>query len=291
MRLTILLLLISFSISAQIGGVVNDESGKPIPYVNIWVENENLGTTSNENGTFNLNTSQDKVLVFSAVGFESKKAKLLESKTVTLKKIIYELDEVVVSKPKKNKTLEIGNVEKEYDSQLSGANPWIYAKLFPYEEKYNETPFLKEIIFYTISKTKEAKLKIRLFNYSEGLPNQDLIDEEIIVTVKKGLKKNKLDISEYNLKIPNTGVVVGLEWMIIDENKYEFSYVEGQGQEKKKIIEVQYSPNVVVNYVDDEVGFSYSQGKWYQYRKVASEEKRPWSNKAFCPAIGLILTN
>jgi hypothetical protein len=25
-------------------------SNKPIPYVNIWVENENIGTTSEENG-------------------------------------------------------------------------------------------------------------------------------------------------------------------------------------------------------------------------------------------------
>lgn len=289
MRLTFLFLFVSFSISAQIQGVVKDEEGKPIPYVNIWVENENLGTTSNEDGIFYLNTSEDKVLVFSAVGFESKKTKLLESKTITLKKIIFELEEVVVAKPKKTKTLEIGGVRKEYDSQLSGTNPWIYAKLFKYEEKYTETPFLKEIIFYTNSKIKAAKLKIRLFDFSEGVPTEDLIEEEIIVTVKKGLRKNKLDISKYNLKIPNTGVVVGLEWMIIDENKYEFSYVEGPM--KKKIVELQYSPNVVVNYVDEEVGFNYSRGKWYQYRKVATEEKRAWSNKAFSPAIGLILTN
>jgi hypothetical protein len=36
---------------SQIKGIVLDESNKPIPYVNIW-ENENIGTTSEENGSF-----------------------------------------------------------------------------------------------------------------------------------------------------------------------------------------------------------------------------------------------
>ena len=45
------LLLISFSTWAQITGVVKDSLTKQtIPYVNISVENENKGTTSEENG-------------------------------------------------------------------------------------------------------------------------------------------------------------------------------------------------------------------------------------------------
>ena len=55
MKQILFLLLISFSLSAQIKGVVKDSiSGKPIAYVNIWVENENIGTTSEENGSFSL---------------------------------------------------------------------------------------------------------------------------------------------------------------------------------------------------------------------------------------------
>lgn len=38
-KLWLVLLLMSFYVSAQTKGVVVDESGKPIPYVNIWVEN------------------------------------------------------------------------------------------------------------------------------------------------------------------------------------------------------------------------------------------------------------
>ncbi len=41
MKVILLLFLSSISLSAQTKGVVKDSlTGKPIPYVNIWVENE-----------------------------------------------------------------------------------------------------------------------------------------------------------------------------------------------------------------------------------------------------------
>ena len=59
MKYIIFIYLISFSLSAQIRGVVKDSiSGEPIPYVNIWVENETIGTTSEADGTFFLEASK-----------------------------------------------------------------------------------------------------------------------------------------------------------------------------------------------------------------------------------------
>ena len=70
-----LLFAFQFSFSQWKGVVKDSTSGQPIPYVNIWVENENIGTTSELDGTFNINTTSDKVLVFSALGFAPKKIK------------------------------------------------------------------------------------------------------------------------------------------------------------------------------------------------------------------------
>ena len=74
MQKTLLLFLVSFSITAQIKGVVKDSiSGKPIPYVSIWIQNENIGITSEENGEFTISsTEKNKNLIFSALGFEKK---------------------------------------------------------------------------------------------------------------------------------------------------------------------------------------------------------------------------
>ena len=53
--------IFSCSLSAQIRGVVKDSiSGEPIPFVNIWVENETVGTTSEADGTFFLRSVKRK---------------------------------------------------------------------------------------------------------------------------------------------------------------------------------------------------------------------------------------
>jgi len=73
-RLWLLFILMSLSGSAQIKGVVKDSlTGKPIPYVNIWVEHENAGTTSKEDGTFEIKAAKEKPLFFSIIGYHSKK--------------------------------------------------------------------------------------------------------------------------------------------------------------------------------------------------------------------------
>ena len=83
-RLWFLLLLVCISTNAQIKGVVKDSiTGKPIPYANIWVKNENIGTTSKEDGTFEIKTAKDKPLFFSIIGYHSKKT-ILKSKNEVL---------------------------------------------------------------------------------------------------------------------------------------------------------------------------------------------------------------
>ena len=61
-RILITALLVT-AISYLMKGVVVDESGKPIPYVNIWVEDENIGTTSEENGEFSIIGVENKIKI------------------------------------------------------------------------------------------------------------------------------------------------------------------------------------------------------------------------------------
>ena len=86
----------------KISGVVRDQSGEPLPGVNVVVVGTNTGTMSNIDGIFNLNVSGDKLdkaeLKFSLIGFASKNV-ALKGKTVvnvTLSEDDQILDEVVV---------------------------------------------------------------------------------------------------------------------------------------------------------------------------------------------------
>ena len=254
-RLIWFFLIVSQFVFSQIRGVVKDSiSGEPIPYVNIWVENETIGTTSEVNGRFSLDINEEKVLVFSALGYETKKSSS-KNEIILLKPKVFELKEVMVLNQKKTKELEIGDAHKVHISQLSGNKPWIYAKLFNYDYKYKETPFVKKIVFYSNSDIKGAKIKIRIFGFNDSIPSEDLINEDIIVTVKGGMKKNTIDVSHYNIEFPKSGLVIGLEWLIIEENKYFFTYKETKTKEKVSLenagcdlVEICYTPGYPIVY-------------------------------------------
>jgi isoaspartyl peptidase/L-asparaginase-like protein (Ntn-hydrolase superfamily) len=95
---------IGISISAQIKGVVKDSiTGKPIPYANIWVENENIGASTEENGEFVINTNSNKNLIFSALGYQKKTLKASQAQVVKLASKSYQLDDVVILKKKETK--------------------------------------------------------------------------------------------------------------------------------------------------------------------------------------------
>lgn len=288
MKKIILFLLISFSLSAQIKGVVVDENNIPIPYVNIWIENENIGSTSEDDGSFKIDLKdENKNLVFSAIGYKKEVTKFKEK--IVLEKQIYKLEDVVIQTSKQTKEIEIGDSKKIHHTQLSGDKPWIYGKLFSYEANYSETSFLKSIIFFTNSRKEEAKIKIRIYEVKDSIPTDDILYEDLIVTVKKGMRKNKIDVSKYKIMFPKNGLIVGLEWLIIDYNKYYFDYKDGKSEKSL----VNYAPDLVINYSDIENSYRFSGGKWKKNKLIffKTKNKNPWDNKVMVPAINLVLTN
>ena len=72
---TLAFLFLSFLSYSQIKGTIKDEKGAPIPYVNIYIEKTYIGTSSNELGKYELNTSNktNVVLIFQHLGFKTQK--------------------------------------------------------------------------------------------------------------------------------------------------------------------------------------------------------------------------
>ncbi|WP_310560093.1 carboxypeptidase-like regulatory domain-containing protein, partial [Flavobacterium sp.] len=91
----LIFLFMNCSLFSQIKGKVVDEKNQAIPFVNIAIENENIGTTSEENGEFIINESdKNKNLIFSALGYDKKIIKASENLQVVLKTSEIQLDEV-----------------------------------------------------------------------------------------------------------------------------------------------------------------------------------------------------
>ena len=65
------LLLLSIHVSAQIKGTVTDEKGNPLPFINVFEENTYNGTTTNEQGKYQLHlkSAGTNKIVFQYLGF------------------------------------------------------------------------------------------------------------------------------------------------------------------------------------------------------------------------------
>lgn len=287
-RLLVLLLLISVTVMAQVKGIVVDESGKPIPYVNIWVENENNSTTSEENGEFTINCQPNKNLIFSALGYEKKTVKVAESEKVILKINAFELSEVVIAKRFETRQIEIGKVKIEsYQAFENG--PRIDAKFFPYDPKYKKTKYIKQVAIITDSQLESSSFKIHFYGVNpDGSPGEELLKKDYLVSVKKGVKKCYFNVVDFNLRLPKNGIFVGFEKLIIEKNKLEKEVVDSNT--KATAIQKMYFPYVLYNYVERDFIYTFSGGKWNKQTKqdIANPSDKI---RVYEPAINLILTN
>lgn len=299
-KFLVFFLFLTFSLSAQIRGVVKDSiTGEPIPFVNIWVENETVGTTSESNGSFSLDIKEEKMLVFSALGYEVKKA---SSRTdiILLKPKVFELKEVVIEQPKFKNEIEVGNYETSgFRIGLGNINSAVYFK--PYDEMITH-PFLKEIKFLTKSDIEKAKIRIKILTINaDNSPGESLIDEEIIVSVKKGKNKNTIDLSRYRFKIPLNGFFISFEKLLIEENKYytEHTYKDHQGNkitQKSMSIEPELC-FIPIEY--DIIWQSTINGNWTKSKKHILKDPKSYENllmrkyhdKYLAPSMTITLTN
>lgn len=148
--LLLLSLFLSTTIQAQITGKITDTQGEALPFVNIYLENTYRGTTSNNEGMFELNVSETKeyTVIFQFLGYKT------VAKNITITQFPFIL-----------------NISMEEES-VSLNEVVIDAK---------ENPAYR-IIRNTIAKRKENMDKISAFTadfYSRGLWRVDSIPEKI----------------------------------------------------------------------------------------------------------------
>ncbi len=271
MKYILFLLSISFSLSAQIRGVVKDSiSGEPIPYVNIWVENETIGTTSEANGSFSIEASKEKNIIFSILGYEKKTIKAAQVSNVFLKPATFELKEVLILNKKETKQREIGII-KNTTFQAFDNGPKIEAKFFPYDKSYTKTRFIKQVTIFTDSRIDNATIKIHFYSVDEnGAPGKELVNKDFVVTLNKGVLRHKFDVSNFDIIFPKNGIFVAYEKLFIESNKTG----------------TKYQPYVLYNFVEREFFYTYAYGKWSKQQANLNEQLQ--INE---PSINLILSN
>lgn len=223
------LLLICFNIRFGIcqvdlvGQVIDAATEEPLPYVNIGLVNQNIGTVTDEAGYFVLevpgNGYADATLRFSMIGFEPQDFTFQEYRdqkilTIPLQEKATALEEVVLTtKRNKYQTKILGN---KTTSQL------IYAA-FTTNKLGNEMGFLVRgrknpmiLKKFNVSLVENdygpIRFRLNFYDLKDGLPNETLLNENIIVEtdIQSGIVSK--DLTPYEIVI-DQDFFVAIEWI------------------------------------------------------------------------------
>ncbi len=100
---TIFLCLAYNFLCSQISGTVTDGNDTPLPYVNVFIKNSSIGTTTNFDGNYSLKLDKGQhTVVFQYVGYRTEEVEVEFSgeelvKNIKLNEASYEMPEVVIS--------------------------------------------------------------------------------------------------------------------------------------------------------------------------------------------------
>ncbi len=269
---TFAFILWTFTAFAQVKGtIIDSETKQPIPLVNIWIIDEDKGTTADENGNFTLpEVDTSKTILFSAVGYGDVSIKIADLKGIVLmQEKAIELDEVVIQQKKRKIFRTVNPLEDEeetYFASSSTTTPRMMARLIPYRKDYAATPFIKDVTFITVSRSPDSKFNIRLYSVAEdGSPGELLYDKNLICTVKKDKRITTVSLSSYNIRMPEKGFFIAIEWLIIDSNRYDLvSGKHGKALDRKdKLYNIYYDPPFKCAYTDRlSSHWMYEKGAW-----------------------------
>lgn len=199
------------------------QSHKPVSYASVWKENK-IYTTADSLGYFYINKESNQNYKITAIGFNDKYITdfsnvindiLLESKTILL-------EDVKIVNPSFQHIEKFGKAKK---GTFVGVNFDVttseFVKFFPYPYIKNKTEFIKSVSFYTNTTSNKRKVNIVIYNVdSDGNPGQVINNENIICNLKKGKTLNEIDLSKLKIIVPQEGFFVGIQHLIIEDNKY-----------------------------------------------------------------------
>ena len=198
--------------------VIDSESGKAIPYVNIGIPSLALGTVSDLKGNFEWQKSDNQdSIVFSSIGFETKKLTVHQVealKMVSLNPVEYELDEVNISASRfANEEVLLGAKNKKRGMSLGFGSSQLGTEV---GSKISiDQPFFVKSAHFVLNHAKGDSMVFRVNIYQIDDDNnvgKQLLKEQIIIRKKQKKGTIDLDMEPYNIVL-NEDILLCLEWL------------------------------------------------------------------------------
>lgn len=292
--LSLMFTLILLDSAGQSRGVVTDSvTRQPVPFVNIWVDGESIGTTSNENGEYLFSQNiMGKRIVLSSIGYKKRIIVVnSEHQSILLQPEAIRLKEIVVSSKRKTKAklTKVGDDFKLSETKrffFCGESPYMAARYFPSDERYSKTPYLSGIEIITSSPRDSVSFNLRLYTMNEqGEPGHAAYSDNIIVTTRKGINLTAVDLSDRGILFPERGLLVAFEFLIIESNKYVFKVPDQKEQ-------TAYVPALGTFPVENEdSSWIYYQGSWQRTKRNQGVPQQAYDGRYSNVAIRITLSD
>jgi hypothetical protein len=217
----VLILFGNYSYAQLLTGLVKDAlTNENIPFVNVGIVGKGVGTVTNNDGAFklNLNNNDSDTLRVSMLGYSPQSFLVADLKKQATPLIIMlaprniQLNEVKIS-GKKYKQSILGNTTKSksvnagFTSNKLGNEIGEIIKI-----KKSPTYLLQFNASLSASIADSVKLRLNIYSVKDGLPDKNLLQQNIFITVKKGQEDITLDLTPYHIVVDDK-FFISLEWI------------------------------------------------------------------------------
>jgi len=219
------------SLNAQIfEGKLIDNTGEPVPYVNIGVLSKNIGTVSDINGNFKLNLAtvlaQDTIR-FSSIGYETIDM-LVKNKSVPVMKEKSVQLQTVEIKPKKPIYYKAGN---KYDSKsvTAGFTTNDLGSEVGTLIKVRKKPSWLHKIHFNMAQNKLGKIKFRvnIYQMNGNDVGKNILTEPLYIETELVSGSLTLDLKDKYILLQDD-CMISLEWIAdYGENKGNLVFSAG----------------------------------------------------------------
>ncbi len=215
------LLLSCTYINAQsiISGVVLLHDNSRIPYVNIGIAEEGIGTVSDDRGRFSISIPEgfmNSELTISAIGFKTANfplSPITKEIKIFMEEQVYSVDEVVISQNKLNSKIlgikvESDNIQAGFTDNSLGAEIAIKMNV-----KRKETVYPNKLHFRLAENDCDSLFfRINFYEVKNGKPGKNITPKSIYLSTMIEKGDVALDLTQYNLTFDDD-FFVSLEWL------------------------------------------------------------------------------
>jgi len=262
-----------------IQGKVADQNGQPLYLALVYNADLGIGAYTDESGHFKINTDKQpsEIEVF-ALGYLRKKLMLENTSrflNIELAKLTYELEEIEVTPCPKVEFMLGLDPNQRISTRHSGSITFSYqvGKSFP--TNYGQEITAVEV--HAINPLlRGATFRLRIYSLdSTGKPDRDLLLENLIVRVPgfREKRSTRIDLKDYNLRSPDNGILVVMEWLPKENNTQR---ITGRNAAGHRVEHHSTIPSLGLIRTSKNPGFKTwakkDEGEWYEPQIIIEKE-------------------